>query len=68
MSEFLTKRLISHDEANAAIQRLIDRCFNNPGKEPPRFGIPARPDYDDDLVLLAYIKQQKVRGMLGEGA
>lgn len=57
MDDVLTKRLITHDEASDAVQRLVNSHF---GKEPKgRFGIPARPDYDDDLVLSAYIKQQR---------
>lgn len=58
--DILTKRQISHDEAREAMQRLINSAFRN-GQEHARFGIPARPDYDDDLVLSAYIKQQRER-------
>jgi len=56
--DILTKRLISHDEARAALQRFVHSHFRD-GREVARFGIPARPDYDDDLVLSAYIKQQE---------
>lgn len=54
----LTKRPIPHEEAREAAKRLIDAFFRNEG-ELPRIGIPARPDYDDDLVLMAYIKQRE---------
>ncbi len=54
---FLTKRIISHDEAREIAQRLINSHFRNePGA---RAGIPARPDYDDDLLIIAYIRQQQ---------
>ena len=59
MSEqsILTKRHISHDEAWEAVNRLTNSHFR---REPcARVGIPARPDYDDDLVLMAYIRQQE---------
>lgn len=52
----LTKRHIPHDEAKAAAIRLINSHFRNP--DHARVSIPAKPDYDDDLVLLAYIRQQ----------
>lgn len=58
--DVLTKRAISHTEAREAMQRLVNSAFRN-GSEPARFGIPARPDYDDDLVLSAYIRQQEAQ-------
>lgn len=63
MSEFLTKRPISHAEARQALQRFVDGHFKNQ-EEGPRISIPARPDYDDDLVLSAYIKQQEAADTL----
>lgn len=63
--DILTKRPISHDEAREAMQRLVNSAFRN-GHERARFGIPARPDYDDDLVLSAYIKQQRERDTTSE--
>ena len=51
-------RTISHDEAQQIAKRFIDGHFNNKGDH-PRISIPARPDYDDDLLLLAYIEQQR---------
>lgn len=52
-----TKRPISHEEAREVAGRLINSHFR---KEPcARVGIPARPDYDDDLLICAYIKQQQ---------
>lgn len=51
-----TTRKIDHDEAREIAQRLINSHFR---KEPhARVGIPARPDYDDDLLIYAYINQQ----------
>jgi Sec-independent protein translocase protein TatA len=52
-----TTRQVTHEEARQIAKRFIDANFNNPG-ERPRIGIPARPDYDDDLLLCAYIEQQ----------
>lgn len=54
-----TTRTISHDEAGEIAKRLINSHFR---LEPhARVSIPARPDYDDDLLILAYIEQQKAR-------
>ena len=49
---------VSHDEADQIAQRFIDYFFGNKA-ETPRVSIPARPDYDDDLRLTAYIEQQR---------
>lgn len=57
MSEHFTKRRIGHDEALEAAQRLVNSHFHNP--DHARVSIPARPDYDDDLVLKAYVYQQR---------
>jgi hypothetical protein len=52
-----TTRTISHDEAREVARRLINSHFR---REPgARVGIPARPDYDDDLLICAYIEQQR---------
>ena len=59
-SDILTKRHISHDEARGAMQRLVNSHFQN-GNETARMSIPARPDHDDDLVLSAYIEQQRAK-------
>jgi hypothetical protein len=59
MQDHLTKRHIPHEEAREAVRRLVDGHFHNPGREHGRFGIPARPDYDDDLVLMAYVAQRE---------
>ena len=62
MSDFLTKRKISHDDARAIMRR-----FNNShwrGKqngECARYTIPADPERDDDLLMDAYIAQQEAR-------
>lgn len=54
---FLTERRIGHDEARESVQRLINSHFR---QEPhARIGIPARPDYDDDLIAISYISQQR---------
>jgi hypothetical protein len=58
----LTKRQIGHDEAQACLSRFIASHFRD-GREHARFGIPARPDYDDDLVLSAYIEQQRAKDL-----
>lgn len=56
MSDVHTSRKISHEEARESLTRLCNSHFN---REPhARVSIPARPDYDDDLILGAYIKQQ----------
>lgn len=53
----LTKRRISHAEAQEAFKRFENLFWKrDPG---PRVGIPARPDYDDDLILSAYFRQQE---------
>lgn len=59
----LTKRPIPHDEAREAMQRLVNSHFNNPRDthEHGRMSIPANPDRDDDLVLSAYIRQQRAK-------
>lgn len=55
--DILTKRPISHDEAYEIAGRLINSHFR---KEPhARASIPAKPDYDDDLLISAYIQQQR---------
>lgn len=55
-TEVLTKRQISHAEAKESLRRLINSHFR---QEPcARVSIPARPDYDDDLILTAYVDQQ----------
>lgn len=51
-------RDIPHEEARAIAKRFIDGHFKNDA-ERPRVGIPARPDYDDDLLLYSYINQQE---------
>ena len=59
----MTTERITHEEARKIAQRFIDRHFGNRdanGREIfPRVSIPARPDYDDDLRLTAYISQQE---------
>lgn len=58
----LTNRTISHDEA-----RTIQIRFNNShfrqksSSERAHYSIPADPERDDDLLLIAYIKQQEAK-------
>lgn len=61
--DILTKRTISHDEAREAMQRLVNSHFNNDREkhEHARMSIPANPDRDDDLLLAAYIEQQRAK-------
>lgn len=54
-----TDRRIGHDEAREIAQRLINSHFGN-GNE-ARMCIPADPDQDDDLLICAYIEQQRRR-------
>ena len=63
MVDVLTKRPISHDEAREAMQRFVNSHFNNPRdtQEHARMSIPANPERDDDLVLSAYIEQQRAK-------
>lgn len=57
MSKLLTDRLIGHEEAREAVQRLINSHFH---QEPhARMSIPAKPDEDDDLVVIAYVRQRQ---------
>ena len=52
-------RKITHDEAAEAVRRFENKFWN---REPgPRISIPARPNEDDDLVLHAYIEQQRAK-------
>ncbi len=55
---------VSHKEAQEILQRFFDGHFNNKGPG-PRISIPARIDYDDDLRLHAYIRQQAARDLKG---
>lgn len=54
-----TGREISHSEAVDIARRLVNSHF---GQEPGAIAsIPAHPDYDDDLLIGAYIRQQIMR-------
>jgi len=50
---------VSHEEANTIALKFINQHFKNPDKERPRTSIPADPTRDDDLRLMAYIRQQQ---------
>lgn len=49
---------ISHTEAIEIASRLIAGAFRRDDKK-PLFSIPANPERDDDLRMMAYIKQQQ---------
>ena len=63
MSDELMKKIgkVTHDEAEAAVDRMIASHFNRPDKEHMRASIPADPKRDDDLRMLAYVEQQRLR-------
>lgn len=52
---------ISHERAQVAAQRLINAAFKTPHAPWHKFSIPVDPDKDDDLVIMAYIKQQEAK-------
>jgi len=60
MSDLLTKRPIGHDEASESLRRF-ENVFWRKDAEGPRASIPANPDRDDDLILHAYIEQQRAK-------
>lgn len=67
MRRALATRKISHDEAAEIAQRFINSHFR---QEPhARISIPVRMDYDDDLLITAYIEQQRAlaREQAGDG-
>lgn len=55
------KEIISHDEAMEMISRMIHSHFNRTDAEHMRASIPANPKRDDDLRMIAYIKQQRMK-------
>jgi len=48
---------VTAEEAADAALRFINGHFNNPGKDRPRISIPCRPDRDDDVRLMAFIRR-----------
>lgn len=56
---FYTNRVISHDEAREIADRLIASHFRKTDKEQARISIPANKERDDDLLIGAYIMQQR---------
>lgn len=59
-----TREPVSHERAREAARRLIKGSFRRDGErlereDQPRFTIPCRPDADDDVVLMNYIRQQE---------
>lgn len=58
MSEHET---ISHDEAEAIADRYNASHWKLTNKERARYSIPADPKRDDDLRLVAYIKQNRAK-------
>jgi hypothetical protein len=58
-SGIITSRRITHNEAREIAQRLINSHFRTePGA---RMTVPAEPDRDDDLLIIAYIEQNRER-------
>jgi hypothetical protein len=60
-------RRITPEEAREIALRFINGHFGNAGDK-PRVSIPARPDYDDDIRLLAFIDQYAAPKPVEEGA
>lgn len=54
-------RIVSHDDALAAAQDLIDAFFGNEGRG-VLTGVPAREDHAD-VLLVDYIKQQRAAAL-----
>lgn len=61
MNIILTTRPIGHDEAREIASRLIAGAFGSHDKKRPHFSIPADKELDDDLLMCAYIEQQRMR-------
>lgn len=55
--EWMTARTVTHAEAHEAARRLINSRLQR--EDGARIAIPANPDRDDDLVLMAYIHQRE---------
>ena len=51
----LVSKMTSGDTAHESLSRFIHQHFRTKG-ERPRASIPARPDYDDDLILGDFIR------------
>lgn len=49
--------MITNKQAQEAAQAFIDHYFGNATDRKVRVGIPARPGYDDDLMLSEYLDQ-----------
>jgi hypothetical protein len=63
MTETVTMKMrgrpVTHEEALASAQRLINSHFHNP--DSARVQIPCSP-HDDDVMVMDYIHEQMVRG------
>jgi hypothetical protein len=59
----LRGRPVTHEEARAAVQRLVNSRFNNP--DPARVSIPVQPD-DDDIVATDYVLEQSAKDAAAE--
>lgn len=46
-------------EAHDAVQRFVNSHFGRSTRDHARISIPARPGYDDDLILLTFIDEYK---------
>lgn len=49
---------VTHDEASAALKRLIASAYNDSSREQATFHIPARMT-DDDILLVRYVREQR---------
>ena len=62
-TEEAVARHVTHDEARQIAQRFINGHFGNVHQDGtknwPRMSIPASPQQDDDLLLCAYIEQNR---------
>ena len=55
---------VSLERAREAARRLVRGAWRRDGErlerdDQPRFSIPCRPDADDDVVIMNYIRQQE---------
>lgn len=58
--------VVSCDDAEGIADRFIASHFNNHGKDRARISIPADPQRDDDIRLLAFIAQVRAERKVGD--
>lgn len=56
-SQPVSTERVTHEAASEALDRLVAAVFGDTSEV--RLSIPARPDYDDDLVLSRYLEQAR---------